>query len=336
MDDDQILTKILIIDDDINMTDILSNFLNELNCKVSTFTDPISAIESLKETKYDILILNYFLSPIKGDKVVELIRKFDREIYIILMSNHKNLSPTLNIMKNLDIQALFEKSSHFNELILLVQSGIKYIEQLRKIKNMKIQLEENLLEFAKILINTIDAKDHYSKEHSERVSQLSTLFAKHLNLDKNDIENLHLSSLFHDIGKIGIPDNILLKSSPLTNEEYDTIKLHPIIGANILSNSNLFKNITPIILSHHERIDGNGYPNKLKGDDIPYLAKILSICDCFDAIVSKRPYKEGASVEYAISQLLNGKNSQFDVKLVDEFIEFVKNNIDKVNMIISN
>ena len=336
MIDEQILTKILIIDDDVNMTDILSNFLTELNCEVSTYTEPISAIESLKEEKYDILILNYFLSPINGDKVVELIRKFNKEIYIILMSNHKNLSPTIDIMRNLDIQAIFEKSSHFNELILLVQSGIKYIEQLRNIKSMKIQLEENLLDFAKILINTIDAKDHYSKEHSERVSSISILFSKYLNLKKKDIETLKLSSLFHDIGKIGIPDNILLKTSSLTNEEYDTIKLHPIIGANILSNSNLFNNITPIVLSHHERIDGKGYPNKLKGDEIPYLAKVLSICDCFDAIVSKRPYKEGASIEYAISQLKNGGGTQFDLKLVSEFISFVESNIDEISNIILN
>lgn len=326
-------TKILIIDDDVNIMDILSVMLNKYNCDVQTYTEPVSAIEELKSKKYDILILNFLMSPVNGDRIVSLVREFDKEIYIILMSTHTDLAPSIELMQKLDIQAYFEKSSRFDELIMLVQGGIKYIEQLNKIKTMGLQLDNYLIDFAKILLNTISAKDHYTEEHSERVSNLTVQFSKYLNIDEKDIESLRIASLFHDIGKIGIPDNILLKDGKLTPEEYDTIKLHPVIGANIFSSTGLFKHLAPIILCHHERIDGNGYPNRLQDKDIPYLSKILAICDSFDAIVSKRPYKDKMPLEYGIEQLKQGRNTQFDKDLVNLFIKFIKQNRKEIENI---
>ncbi len=328
------INKILIIDDDVDVMDILSVMLKKYNCDVYTFTEPVSAIEELKSNKYDILILNFLMSPVNGDRIVELVREFDKEIYIILMSTHNDLAPSIELMQKLDIQAYFEKSPRFDELIMLVQGGIKYKQQLNKIKDMGLQLDKYLFDFAKILLNTISAKDHYTEEHSERVSKISVLFAKYLNLDEKDIEALKVSSFFHDIGKIGIPDNILLKEEPLTVSEYDTIKLHPIIGANIFSSTDVFKHIAPIILAHHERVDGTGYPSGLKGNEIPYLARILNICDSFDAIVSKRPYKEKMSLEYGIEQLKLGINKQFDGELINKFIKFIKENRKKIEDIV--
>lgn len=321
-------TKILIIDDDVNIMDILSVVLTKYSCDVSTYTEPVSAIEELKSNHYDILLLNFLMTPVNGDRIVELVREFDKEIYIILMSTHNDLAPSIELMKKLDIQAYFEKSSRFDELIMLVQGGIKYTEQLSKIKEMNLQLDKYMLDFAKILLNTISAKDHYTEEHSSRVSKLAALFGEYLNLSDYDIENLKVVGLFHDIGKIGIPDRILLKEGKLTDEEYDTIKLHPVIGANIFNSTDIFRHLAPIILSHHEKVDGTGYPNHLTSKEIPYLSKILAICDSFDAIVSKRPYKEKASLEYGLNQLKNGVGKQFEKDLVDSFTEltFQKNN----------
>ena len=206
---------------------------------------------------------------------------------------------------------------------MLVQGGIKYIEQLNSIKEMNMQLDKNLIEFAKILLNTISAKDNYTKDHSQNVSKLCVMFANYLNLSEDDIENLRIAALFHDIGKIGIPDNILQKEGKLTDTEIETIKLHPVIGANIFSSTDIFKHIAPIIVAHHERVDGTGYPNNLKGNEIPYLAKILTICDCFDAMVSKRSYKEKMTIEYAIEQLNKGAGTQFDRELAESFIKLI-------------
>ena len=336
MDDNKILNaKILIIDDDVNMMDILSVILNKYGHTVKTFTEPVSAIEELKQNKYDILIVNYLMSPVNGDRIVELVREFDKEIYIILMSMHKDLTPSIETMQNLDIQAYFEKSTQFDQLIMAIQSGIKYLEQIKKIKSMSTQLEKYLIDFANILLNTVGAKDNYTEKHSIRVTKLSLMFGNYLSLPKEDLEKLNLAASFHDIGKIGIPDSILLKEGKLTDEEYGQIKLHPTIGANILGVSEIFKDICPIIESHHERYDGNGYPNKLKGDNIPYLARVLSICDIFDAIVAKRPYKEAQTVDYALNQIKEGKGTQFDKELSELFVEMTENNMQEIEKIIS-
>lgn len=326
-------TKILILDDDVTMMEILSMMLKKYNCDVSTFTEPVSATQELRSQKYDILILNFLMTPVNGDRIVELVREFDKEIYIILMSNHTDLSPSIELMRNLDIQAYFEKSSRFDELVMLVHGGIKYLEQLKRIKEMSMKLDSNLIEFAKILLNTISVKDNYTEEHSKRVSKICTMFSEHLNLDKKQIETLRIAALFHDIGKIGIPDKILLKEGNLTNSEYETIKLHPVIGANIFSSTEVFKDISKIIIAHHEKIDGTGYPYGLKGDEISYHTKILTICDSFDAMVSKRPYKDKKSLEFALSELKKGVNTQFDKELTNLFLKFYKQNKDYFNEI---
>jgi GGDEF domain/HD domain protein len=316
------VAKILIIDDDVNMMDILSVILKKYGHEVVTFSDPVAAIGKLKEEKFDILIVNYLMSPINGEKIVELVRQFDKELYIILMSIHKDLKPSIETMKSLDIQAYFEKSTRFDQLILFVQSGIKYLEQMKRIKDMNLKLERYLIDFANILLNTVGAKDHFTESHSQNVSKLCVAFGKKLQLSFQEIENLRLAGLFHDIGKIGIPDSILLKQGKLTDEEYETMKLHPIMGANIFALSEVFKKLSPIIIAHHERVDGKGYPNKLSGDDIPYLAKILAICDSFDAMISKRSYKEAKNISFAINQIKECSGTQFDPKLAESFVKF--------------
>ena len=302
MNNDKLVSaRILVIDDDINMMDVLSVVLRRYGHFVKTYTEPLSAIEELRKNNYDILIVNYLMTPVNGDKIVETVREFNKEIYIILMSIHKDLAPSIEVMQKLDIQAYYEKSNRFDNLIMLIQGGIKYIEQINKIKNMNSKLEHYLVDFAKILLQTVGAKDHYTEEHSRRVTLFADIFSKYLKLSQRQISDLQIAAAFHDIGKIGIPDNILLKTTRLTDDEYQIIKTHPTIAANIFSVSDIYKDIYPIMYYHHERYDGKGYPTGIKGKQIPLLARILSICDCFDAIVSKRTYKEGASIEFALS-----------------------------------
>lgn len=328
--------NIMIIDNDVNMMDILAAVLKNYGHNVSTFIEPVTAIEELKKKNYDILIVNYIMTPVNGERIVELIREFNKEIYIILMSTHKDLSPSIDIMQKLDIQSYFEKSSRFDQLILLIQTGIKYTEQLKQIKSMNMKLDNCLVEFAQILLNTIDAKDHYTAQHSSRVKKFAELFANYLNMDEESLEILKTAALFHDVGKIGTPDSILLKNGKLTDDEYSTIKLHPLIGANILRKTNIYDGVPEIIESHHERIDGKGYPNAKKGEDIPYLAKILVICDSFDAITSKRSYKDEESIEFAISELKGGLNTQFDSDLAIKFINLIKDQPEQIKEIINN
>ena len=147
------------------------------------------------------------------------------------------------------------------------------------------------------------------------------------------MKTLKIGGLFHDIGKIGVPDSILQKHSRLTDDEYSQIKNHPSIGAHILSSATIFKDIIPIVKHHHEKYDGNGYPGKLKGDNIPYLARIVSIADSFDAMSSKRTYRDSLPVDIIISEFEKNKGSQFDPKITDVFLDILKNEFDKIKAI---
>lgn len=320
--------NVLIIDDDIGLMQAMEIVLENYGIGLSKYTEPIAAIQELKTNKHDVLVVNYLMPMIRGDEIVKLVREFDKEIYIILMSAHKDLAPSIDIMRSLDIQAFFEKGARFDDLILLIESGYKYVEQMNEIKQMSLTISNFGVEIATVLKNAVDAKDNYTKEHSDRVAIYADKFAEYLNLGDEDKKTLSLAANFHDIGKIGIADAVLLKNGKLTDEEYEIIKLHPVIGETILASSETFKDALPLVRHHHERIDGRGYPDKLKGDEIPYLVKLISICDTFDALTSRRVYRDGYTLEDALAEIKRSAGTQLDTELSDKFIEFVRQEND--------
>ena len=332
--------KILAVDDEIGIIDSLSIFLQRTGYSFTGVTDPLVAIEKVKNEHFDLLLLDFIMTPFHGDQVVEEIRKFNKEIYILLLTGHKDLAPPLETIKRLDIQGYCEKSDKFDQLLSLIESAIKSVEQMREIKaiNQKLsetynKLEQAYLESIETVRYTVEAKDAYTKGHSDRVAEYSTLIGKKLGLSEEDIKRLHLGGLFHDVGKIGVPDNILLKTGKLSDDEYSEIKNHPTIGAHILSTASIFQDIIPIVKYHHEKYDGNGYPERLKGEQIPYLARITAIADAFDAMASKRVYRDSFPLSKIIEEFEEGKGTQFDPQLADVFIDILKNNYDEIQAI---
>ncbi len=173
------------------------------------------------------------------------------------------------------------------------------------------------------LAAAVDARDRYTRNHSENVSRYAQLIGRSLNLAEGDLEVLRMAGLLHDIGKIGIPDSILNKSGQLTDEERESIKAHPSVGASIVRNAHSLDAVLPAILHHHERCDGGGYPDGLQGDDIPFLARVIAIADVFDAFTTNRPYRDALSFEEAVQELKNGAGIQFDPLLVGAFLDQV-------------
>lgn len=168
--------------------------------------------------------------------------------------------------------------------------------------------------------NAVDARDRYTKRHSARVAEYSLLIAKELNWDDNRLEQLYQIALLHDIGKIGVSDTILSKDSALTEEEYEKIKGHTVIGGEILKDLTLLPNASIGAILHHEQYNGEGYPYGLKGDQIPIEARIIGIADAFDAMNSSRVYRKRMSAEDIMNELLGGRGTQFDPELLDIFI----------------
>lgn len=332
--------KIIAVDDEEGIVDSLSIFLKRSGYNFTGVTDPVEAIEKIKTEHFDLMILDFIMTPIHGDQVVEEIRKFNKDLYILLLTGHKDLAPPLETIKRLDIQGYCEKSDKFDQLLLLIESGIKSIEQMNEIKKINNELsttyeklESAYLDSIQTLRYTIEAKDIYTRGHSDRVAEYSVLIGKKLGLSENDLKTLRIGGLFHDIGKIGVPDNILQKNDKLTDDEYSQIKQHPNIGVHILSNASIFNDILPIVEHHHERYDGNGYPGKLSGENIPFLARIAAVADSFDAMASKRAYRTSLPIEKIISEFERCKGSQFDPKLADIFLDILKNHFDEIKEI---
>ena len=172
--------------------------------------------------------------------------------------------------------------------------------------------------------------DKYTIGHSENVALLVSKFAEYLNLDESEVSRIYWAGLVHDIGKIVIPSHILNKNGKLTEQEYETIKNHPYWAYETLKTSEQLSDIADYVLYHHERIDGNGYPEGIKGDNIPYGSKIIAICDCWDAMRSNRSYRNALTYDEAIYELKDNKDQQFSSVLVEEFINMLNNENDKL------
>ena len=333
--------KIIVVDDEMGIIDTLSVFLKREGYQITGVTNPLEAIELVKNEHFDLMLLDFIMTPIHGDQVVEEIRKFNKELYILLLTGHKDLAPPLETIKRLEIQGYCEKSGgKQDQLLLLIESGIKAVEQMNLIKNINNELKETneklekaYLETVETLRFTVEAKDTYTRGHSDRVSEYSVLLGKHLNLSEEDLHLLKVGGLFHDIGKIGIPDSILLKTERLTDDEYSEIKNHPKIGAQILSNATLFEKAIPIVKHHHERYDGFGYPAKLAGEDIPFLARIAAIADSFDAMTSRRTYRDSMPLDIVKTEIEKNRGTQFDPNIADVFLNILNNNYSEIEEI---
>ena len=332
--------KIIAVDDENGIIDSLTVFLRRSGYTLVGCTNPLEAIERVKKEHFDLMLLDFIMTPIHGDKVVEEIRQFNQDLYIILLTGHKDLAPPLETIKRLSIQGYCEKSDKFDQLLLLIESAIKSIKQMQTIKQINEELKESkenlekaYLESIEMLRYTVDAKDTYTRGHSDRVSEYSVLIGKNLGLSDTELHTLKIGGLFHDIGKIGIPDSILQKESHLSDDEYSQIKNHPSIGKHILSNATIFKDIIPIVYHHHEKYDGHGYPTGLAGESIPLFARIAAIADAFDAMTSKRSYRDSLPLETVKKEFKKNSGTQFDPKLVEVFLDILNNHYDEIQQI---
>lgn len=324
--------KIITVEKDNSISEALKKMIRSAKYSLKKCEKISEVLAEIQIENYDILLLDFSDKPNEKLKVLQQIRSINQEIYIIVLINNKIQKNLLKELKELSVQGYCEKNDKLEQLPLFVESAVKSIDQMRTIRNIneellksKIKLEKAYLESIETLRFTVEAKDNYTRGHSDRVSEYSVLIGKKLGLPPKDLETLKIGGLFHDIGKIGISDSILLKNGKLTNEEYDEIKTHPIIGKNILSNAAIFQDIIPIVLYHHERYDGKGYPYGLSDKDIPLLARIVAIADAFDAMTSRRSYRNELDIEYVKEELKNKTGTQFDPVVATTFLDILNN-----------
>lgn len=272
-------------------------------------------------------------------KIAEDIRKLVEETYFEGEENQPNGKITVSI----GISVYPDKSKDDMELIKSADDALYRAKFFNKnrietytsiLDELKKDIDEqhiDLVTSIKTLISVINAKDKYTYGHVERVVFYCKLLAKKLNLSEEDNKNFIYGAYMHDIGKINISKEILNKKMPLTSEEWEIMKQHPANGVDIIKPVESLNNLIPMILYHHERYDGKGYPQNLKGLDIPYLARALTVVDSFDAMTSNRPYNKRKTYVEAIEELKRCSGSQFDPQIAEAFIEVIKENKDNLD-----
>lgn len=328
--------SVLVVDDDPNILDTFRDSLSVLGYEVATLSSGAKAIDYLSKNIPSCAIIDMVMPEMSGLDLIDYIRDHFPYLPFIAVSGLAEI----NIVKTAMQKGAYDylvKPVKITDLAMTVKRAIergkllkenieyrnlleqKVNEQTKYIKNMFIRAINSM-------IKALEARDVYTKGHSERVSVFSVLLGKSMGLKKNKLNDLRISALLHDIGKIGVKDTILSKPADLSEPERQIIRKHPITGEKILKYFIDNKSILKGVRNHHERYDGNGYPDRLKGDKIPLFARIICITDTFDALKTDRPYRKGKSTEKIIEIMKRESGKQFDPKIAERFIELLDKN----------
>ncbi len=319
---------ILVVDDEEGPREALRMILKE-NYGVILAKDGQECLDLIRRERPSLILLDIRLPGMDGIEVLERVKKVRPEIPVIVVSavgTHKTVIDALKlgavdfIAKPLDVvqvrdavrrallQAECEKSLGPNNS----PQALPTVEDV---------LEATYLNTIKTLCKILVKKDPYTRQHSQHVTHFALLIGKALGFSKDELLVLEQAALLHDIGKIGIPDHILLKPGPLTDSEWEVMRQHPDIGQEILEHIQVLHLEQNMVRHHHEHYDGGGYPDGLKGEEIPIYSRILGIADSFHAMVSDRPYRKALSVEVAVGELKKNSGTQFDPELVEIFVK---------------
>jgi len=344
------MSKILVIDDEKMITDTLSTLIEMvLDYEVITMNDPELLLNSdlLENESFDMVISDFMMPKIDGIDVLKAIKKIQPNAIPILLTGYSDKNNAIKSINEVGLYYYLEKPWDNDQLITVVKNGIEK-------KQLKEQVDKNFVVIKKrneeitrlydllqkdfnseldsmynviiSLANIVEAKDSYTEGHTRRVSELSKMIASNMNFDAEALRNIELAGIVHDIGKVSTPDQILNKPGRLSNDEFDVIKEHPEVGERILKPLTSMNSILHPVRHHHEKLDGTGYPDGLKGDEIIIESRILAVADIFDALYTDRPYKTKFTIEKTLSILKEeALANKIDSDVVDIVSELIQN-----------
>ncbi|OLB86975.1 MAG: hypothetical protein AUI15_30290 [Actinobacteria bacterium 13_2_20CM_2_66_6] len=310
---------VLVVDDGAANRELIEACLAGVDCHVRTAEDGPTALKSVQASPPDLVLLDVQMPGIDGYEVCRRIKAntATRLVPVVMITS---LDETNDRVRALEAGAddYMTKPVDRVELVARVRSALR-------LKGVYDSLDsaEHVI-FA--LAAAVEAKDPYTEAHTQRVADSARAIGSRMGLGASDLEALYRGGLIHDIGKIGIPDAILLKPGPLDPAELATMRMHPQIGENIVAPLRTGASLLPIIRHHHERFDGTGYPDRLSGAGIPRLARIVAVCDAFDALVNDRPYRARKSLDEAVATLMAGAGTQWDPEVVQLFASDIASN----------
>jgi putative nucleotidyltransferase with HDIG domain len=325
--------KILIIDDEFAPRESIRMVLKD-KYSVSTAAGALDGLSMMSESPVDLVVMDIKMPKMDGITALQEIKEKHPDTEVVLLTAYASLETARDAIRfgafdyllkpfdKDDILQVVEKglAKRRSSAVLKIERDIlfdraSYLEkQINEARSNIMMCYEGTVS---ALILTIDAKDHYTYNHSKRVAALSASIAQVLGVPKKTIKEIEHAASIHDIGKIGIDENILRKNGNLTSEESEEIKKHPAIGARIVQSVPFLEDAIPVILYHHERYDGKGYPEGIAGEQIPLSARIVIVADAVDAMMSSRPYRDALVIERVLNELRENVGTQFDPDVVD-------------------
>ncbi len=329
------IPQIVVVDDDKLILKHAWNILTEAGMKVAILKSGEQLIDYVKEnTAPDLILLDIRMQGMDGFETLKKLRQQEdpeQEIPVIFLTASEDEGTE---SKGLSLGAMdyIRKPLVPDILILRVKHAVELVRLQRNLEREvweKTRENEQLfLHVVSSLADAIDAKDAYTNGHSGRVAMYSKEIAKRFGYNEKDQDKIYMMGLLHDVGKIGVPDEVINKPGRLTDEEFECIKKHPAIGGRILGNIKEMPSLSKGARFHHERYDGRGYPEGLKGTDIPEEARIISVADAYDAMTSNRSYREALSQERVKEQIISGKGTQFDPVFADIMVSMIEEDKD--------
>jgi len=328
---DSIAKAVTIVDDEPLVLDMLVRAAKSWGYEVETASTGEGALLALERRATPIVVTDLSMPGQGGVWLVNQIRRRWPRIAIIVITADQDTDAAVDCL-NAGAYRYFLKPIKLDEFrhalditlrtCELQHEHDRYHERLeRTVRRQTQKIRRTFLSGIDSLVRTVEARDHYTSGHSMRVRQYSLRLADALKLDERLRRQLSLAAKLHDIGKVGVPDVILNKPGALTDEEFEVVKQHPVIGERIIAPIVRSLNILATIRSHHERIDGGGYPDGLSGNNIPLLARLLTVADCFDALTSARAYRPALAIDHAIRLLEEGAGKQFQPEFVRAFLD---------------
>lgn len=309
---------ILVADDQASNRELLDELLTTQGFKVIAVSDGDEALQQLAKTVVDLIVLDVMMPRRNGFEACEEI-KSNPNTYLIPVILVTSLSEKQDRIKGIRAGAddFLSRPVDRSELLARVRSLL-----MLKQRTDELERAESVL-FA--LARSIEGKDPYTHGHCERLAEYSASLGRHLGLSEDQITALRRAGVVHDIGKIAVPDAIILKPTSLSPEEWKLVRQHPVVGERICAPLKSFRSVLPIIRHHHERIDGSGYPDGLRGDTIPIAARVLQIVDVYDALTTVRPYKPAFSVTEALQTMkLEVARGWWDPRIFDQFEQLIR------------
>lgn len=327
--------KILVVDDEETLRTLLREIVQELGFECDIASNGLECLDSIKQGKnYDIILMDIQMPKLNGIETLKNLKRLSPDLSVIMVSASRKFE-NVRIALQEGSYDYIVKPFDINEIEAVVNRAVERTRLIRENRDYQHNLEEKVFQQTQELISlyaesleamvlALDLREQETGYHSYRVTEYALILAKAMGLDETELSVIAKGALLHDLGKIGVPDNILLKPGRLNEEEFDIIRQHPALGYKLLKKLKYLDESSKIVHCHHERYDGEGYPNKLSGEDIPLGARIFSVVDTLDAITTNRTYRKALTFDEAINLIANESGRQFDPKVIDAFIKIPK------------